>query len=273
MKNTMNRKKIQLWLYLCLICSISFAQSKQGAVKGTRTDKNFANTTEIHKTEKATDDQVLAEIEGDYGLGDIIHISNAPPVATFLPSHILPSVIESSKTTSFPVILPATYFKMPKKVAETAESHKRTTNKSKNPTSVSVAENKEKENKKKDFTEKQESNLTDSPVEKKGKLENTINPSEKQETSSSKKMVIDEQKNKLTAIEKKNTVNIISTNADKKWMSDNMATYTPSSRRTHRSTSTRLDNKKPWFPFFNKKKTSSMPRTVKNKKKDRCDQF
>jgi hypothetical protein len=63
-----------------LLSSFSFNTSAQQAVvKETLTNKNYANTTEIHKKESATDADVLSQLEGNYGIGDEVRISIAPP--------------------------------------------------------------------------------------------------------------------------------------------------------------------------------------------------
>ena len=66
---------------LLLLISYSFSLSAQTAsvVTDTKTDKQYANTTEIYKSEKATDSEVLAEIENNFGLGDVVRIAIAPP--------------------------------------------------------------------------------------------------------------------------------------------------------------------------------------------------
>jgi hypothetical protein len=51
-------------------------------VKGKVTDKTYANTTEIHKTAQATDEQILKEVDKDYGIGDEVRIIIAPPKTT-----------------------------------------------------------------------------------------------------------------------------------------------------------------------------------------------
>lgn len=70
--------KRYLWGFLSLAHIGLYAQNNP-AVKNTQTDKTYANTTEIYKAKAATDEQVLNEITGDYGLGDVVRISDAPP--------------------------------------------------------------------------------------------------------------------------------------------------------------------------------------------------
>lgn len=64
-----------------LLCSFSFTATAQqtGVVKETLTNKNYANTTEVHKNAAATDAEVLSQLEGNYGIGDEVRISVAPP--------------------------------------------------------------------------------------------------------------------------------------------------------------------------------------------------
>ena len=73
-----------LILYL-LSLNITILSAQTTSVKGTKTDKVFANTTEIYKSKSASDAQVLAELESDYGIGDVVRISDAPPVSTTVP--------------------------------------------------------------------------------------------------------------------------------------------------------------------------------------------
>jgi hypothetical protein len=306
MKNNTYNKRISLWLYLCLFCSLSFAQSNQeGAVKGTRTDKNFANTTAIYKSEKASDEQVLTEIEGDYGLGDMIRISNAAPASVVLPAPVLPKTVESINPLPTPQILTVSHFKLPKMGIKKGAKDDEKSGKNKedlhltSTNSTDKLKMKEMPSEKKGSDSKNTPNemriergnkdgknapsetkkdLTDSPSEKLKKGNNTTNPLEKLDKSTTftgvKKSEKKEAKKSSTTADLKKTTTTVSTNANKKWMADNLASSSSSSsRRTHRSAVTYTPQKKSWFPFFTKKKTSKMPKTVKNKKSDRCYQF
>jgi hypothetical protein len=290
MKNNTYNKRISLWLYLCLFYSLSFAQSNQGgAVKGTRTDKNFANTTAIYKSEKASDEQVLTEIEGDYGLGDVVRISNAAPASVVLPTPVLPKTVESINRLPSPQISVFAPFKMPKTSIKKGKKEENNSGENKDETPLISSKGKEKRENKDNSSEKQGRDLVDSPTEKlkKGDKDLTDVPSEKLEKSNNslektdkstpsagvKKSENKEGKTSSTTAEKKKTTTIVSTNANKKWMADNLASTTNSNRRTHRSSVTYTPLKKSWFPFFSKKKTSKMPKTVKNKKSDRCYKF
>ena len=68
-----------------LSLNISILSAQTTSVKGTKTDKVFANTTEIYKSKAASDAQVLAELESDYGIGDVVRISDAPSTSTTAP--------------------------------------------------------------------------------------------------------------------------------------------------------------------------------------------
>jgi hypothetical protein len=263
MEQTTHIIKLRLWLFMCLFCSAVFAQSNSGAVKGTRTDKNFANTTEIHKTEKASDEQVLSEIEGEYGLGDVIHISNAPPVSVFLPSSILPSKIESVKPLALPILLPAAHFKLPKNKVKNEQNTAGNTDK---PLPFSVIETGEKPEKKGDLTETLPSKSADLPTENKGEIDRDEDSFEKKSSSNLPKKTESRGSNTtVSGVEKLNT--------NKKLAGYNRLSSNFNTTRSHRSTTVRYDTKKSWFPFFNKKRTSKMPKTVKNKKNDRCYRF
>jgi hypothetical protein len=72
--------RMYLWASLNLISTVTFAQTMPPpAIRGAKTDNNYANTTEINKTKGASDAQVLAEIEGDYGIGDVVRIVITTP--------------------------------------------------------------------------------------------------------------------------------------------------------------------------------------------------
>ena len=78
MKNTFFYRKISFWLLFSYTSSMS-AQQTVSLVTDFKTDRRFANTTEIYKAEKASDTDVLTEIEANYGLGDVVRITVAPP--------------------------------------------------------------------------------------------------------------------------------------------------------------------------------------------------
>lgn len=92
---------IKLILYL-LSLNTSIISAQTTSVKGTKTDKVFANTTEIYKSKTASDAQVLAELESDYGIGDVVRISDAPPASTTVPLSRTASI--QSEKKSLPAI-------------------------------------------------------------------------------------------------------------------------------------------------------------------------
>ncbi|NJN34183.1 MAG: hypothetical protein HC817_07965 [Saprospiraceae bacterium] len=80
----MNKKFYNKYTIIaCFICTYfaSFAQHQDSTilVKGTKVDDKFANTTQVYRGEKASDLNILSQIEGDYGLGDVVKITDAPP--------------------------------------------------------------------------------------------------------------------------------------------------------------------------------------------------
>jgi hypothetical protein len=249
-----------LLLNVFLFCSTAVAQSKQGTVKGARTDKQFANTTEIHKTDKASDEQVLAEIEGDYGLGDMVHISNAPPISTFLPSYILPTSVQSINPMPQPIILSiSTTIAPEKRVNKVKKAEKMSLDVTDTPVNK-----KEKANKKNDLRDKTgDSDLANMPTEKTHKKDESplINTSNKNENRTKKDFLTTNEQKKAAIM------------ANNKLISEKLASYNNNNHRTHRSTIVRYDTKKSGFPFFNKKRTSTMPKTVTNKKRDKCYTF
>jgi hypothetical protein len=111
--------KIYVWGLLMLTQSAIFAQSP--VVKNTTTDKTYANTTEIQKVKNASVEQVLNEIDKDYGLGDVVRITDAPPPK---PVETTPAISRAEKpievTSKTPLIPTAS------KVETVAEVEKKT---------------------------------------------------------------------------------------------------------------------------------------------------
>lgn len=95
--------KIYVLGLLMLSQSAIFAQTP--VVKNTTTDKTYANTTEIQKVKNASVEQVLTEIDKDYGLGDVVRITDAPPPK---PVETTPTINRTEKpievTSKTPVI-------------------------------------------------------------------------------------------------------------------------------------------------------------------------
>ncbi len=84
----------------CFICffSSTYAQTPDTAVlvKGTKVDDKFANTTQVYRGDKASDLSILDQIAGDYGMGDVVKITEAPPPkppVEVLPTSPIPPVI------------------------------------------------------------------------------------------------------------------------------------------------------------------------------------
>lgn len=78
---------ICLLAFLNLTSVSVFAQKTPDspAIRGAKTDNSYANRTEVSKAKNATDAQVLAEIEGNYGLGDVVRIVITTPKPTTEP--------------------------------------------------------------------------------------------------------------------------------------------------------------------------------------------
>jgi hypothetical protein len=72
--------RVYLLASLNLVATVTFAQTPApAAIKGTKTDNSYANTTEVSKVKGSSDAQVLSEIEGDYGIGDVVRIVITTP--------------------------------------------------------------------------------------------------------------------------------------------------------------------------------------------------
>jgi hypothetical protein len=98
----MNILKITTILTLCLI-SISAQAQNAKAVKGTATDKTFGNTTQIYRGENATDTQILDQVSSDYGIGDVVRITDAPPPTPTAPVLTTKSVAIPEGSKPMPV--------------------------------------------------------------------------------------------------------------------------------------------------------------------------
>ena len=74
-------RKLCFWASLSLVTTALSAQTPTNphAIRGAKTDNSYSNTTEVSKTKNATDEQVLSQIEGNYGLGDVVRIVITTP--------------------------------------------------------------------------------------------------------------------------------------------------------------------------------------------------
>ena len=96
--------KIYVLGLLMLTQSAIFAQTP--VVKNTATDKTYANTTEIQKVKNASVEQVLTEIDKDYGLGDVVRITDAPPPKSVETTPTVNRVEKPIKITSKTPVIP-----------------------------------------------------------------------------------------------------------------------------------------------------------------------
>ena len=102
-----------LLLYL-LSLNTAILSAQTTSVRGTKTDKVFANTTEIYKSKAASDAQVLAELESEFGIGDVVRISDAPPASTTVPLSQTTSVQSDKKAMpAIPKAVSLTYTSTP----------------------------------------------------------------------------------------------------------------------------------------------------------------
>jgi hypothetical protein len=81
---TIGLTKIGLLTALNSITICAFAQTTDN-IKGVKTDNSYANQTEVSKAKNATDLQVLNDLQGDYGLGDVVRIVVNSPKPTIDP--------------------------------------------------------------------------------------------------------------------------------------------------------------------------------------------
>ena len=80
-------RSLCFWASLSLVTTAISAQTPTSprAIRGAKTDNNYSNTTEVSKAKNATDEQVLSQIEGNYGLGDVVRIVITTPKPTTEP--------------------------------------------------------------------------------------------------------------------------------------------------------------------------------------------
>ena len=147
-------QKVPLWLLLSSFFFTATAQQKE-VVKETLTNKNYANTTEVHKKATATDAEVLSQLEGNYGIGDEVRISVAPP----------PNVYDSlSKKTSKPLDVKVLLPIIPEGDVPVEVSTKGLENKKEEP--LSELKTEKKAEKSKDFVFEEPKNITVSAEKK-----------------------------------------------------------------------------------------------------------
>ncbi|MBL7828801.1 MAG: hypothetical protein JNJ57_19350 [Saprospiraceae bacterium] len=70
---------------------IALAFGLNAQVKSTQTDEKYANTTVVYKDKAANDQDVLNTLGSEYGMGDVIRVTVAPPKPAAAP------VIDKSK--------------------------------------------------------------------------------------------------------------------------------------------------------------------------------
>jgi hypothetical protein len=104
MKNTSFLNKLSLCALLFHSTPMTAQQTKT-VVTDSKTDKQYANTTEIYKSDKASDSQVLAEIDGNFGIGDVVRIAIAPPKTTPVPV-AKPTTVSTTKAPNLVVYTP-----------------------------------------------------------------------------------------------------------------------------------------------------------------------
>lgn len=64
------------------VLAANFHVYAQSPVESTHIDEKYAYTTVVYKTTAATDKDVLASLENDFGIGDVVRVTFAPPPAT-----------------------------------------------------------------------------------------------------------------------------------------------------------------------------------------------
>jgi len=61
--------------------AIDMNANAQSPVESTHIDEKYAYTTVVYKTTAASDKDVLASLENDFGIGDVVRVTFAPPPA------------------------------------------------------------------------------------------------------------------------------------------------------------------------------------------------
>jgi hypothetical protein len=78
--STLSKSRKQIALAIAFLAAANFAATAQTRpVESTHTDEKFANTTVVYKTTAASDTDVLSALEGDFGIGDVVRVTVAPP--------------------------------------------------------------------------------------------------------------------------------------------------------------------------------------------------
>lgn len=61
------------------VLAINFAAQAQSPVESTHIDEKYAYTTVVYKNKAANDKDVLSSLENDFGIGDVVRVTLAPP--------------------------------------------------------------------------------------------------------------------------------------------------------------------------------------------------
>jgi hypothetical protein len=78
--NTLSKSRKQLAVAIAFLAVANFAATAQTKpVESTHTDEKYANTTVVYKATAASDSDVLSALEGDFGIGDVVRVTVAPP--------------------------------------------------------------------------------------------------------------------------------------------------------------------------------------------------
>lgn len=77
--NSLSNLSKKLAIPATLVLAAHFSAFAQNPVESTHVDEKYAYTTVVYKNKAANDQEVLSAIESEFGIGDVIRVTLAPP--------------------------------------------------------------------------------------------------------------------------------------------------------------------------------------------------
>jgi hypothetical protein len=77
--NSLSNLSKKLAIPATLVLAAHFSAIAQNPVESTHVDEKYAYTTVVYKNKAANDQEVLSSIESEFGIGDVIRVTLAPP--------------------------------------------------------------------------------------------------------------------------------------------------------------------------------------------------
>lgn len=79
--NSLSNLSKKLAIPATLVFAAHFSALAQNPVESTHVDEKYAYTTVVYKNKAANDQEVLSSIESEFGIGDVIRVTLAPPTS------------------------------------------------------------------------------------------------------------------------------------------------------------------------------------------------